>query len=558
MSDNYLNKDEYTTLTFGQQKYRVEVWIYNQMDGFDPVLVPTYAINELIIEETLKNWSVNGSITIKNDVEFLEKGSLKFVYRQTNLDQTKAKFLFRSDARNKIAIRIKPIVDNDSDYPDEYWQMSFDCLIYDFDDLNTSDNTSKLKKLKFVDERYQIFLEKNIEWSTSLYNQGMPGGSEANIPTGTENTTATTTDGGAGSSDMSRTMSSSEAIKSIISTASTLDSTPDGTPIKVGSSEGPQGIASPTNPINNFSNMWDKGSSDSYIQYTSPAFYSVLDDIDYVFGSLKASDGSPLILEFDRYDNPEGKQFSLVPLSYFFDNAEKNQVERLVLIDPTNPENSAPYNNRAPYEPNGGSYTQNFESPMASKIGSYELIPMESTDAYSLNNTPIHSYDFSKAEFTIEHTGNTVKDFYDDVQNYTNGLYGYSNSKQLLLNINQTKQKGLMMNNRFVARSFFPKKMSGVKMMKDFLFLNQAISFNAVGLTIRAPGKVIFIDRDTSTMEKNPFDDKVLGQWLIIKNTHKFSQEEYMNNIVATKVDVYNYWWEVLDSESNSNSSNNY
>jgi len=557
MNDTYLNNNEYTTLTFGQQKYTVEVWIYNQMEGFDPVLVPTYAINELVIEETLKNWSVSGSITIKNDVEFLEKGSLKFVYNQTNLDQKKANFLFRSDARNKIAIRIKPIVDNDSDYPDEYWQMSFDCLIYDFDDLNTGENTSKLKKLKFVDERYQIFLEKNIEWSTSLYNQGMSAGSDNNNPPDPTNTT-TGTYGGAGSSDISRTMASSEAIKSIISTASTLDSTPDGTPIKVGSSEGPKGIASPTNSINNFSDMWDKGSSDSYIQYTSPAFYNVLDDIDYVFGSLKASDGSPLILTFDRYDNPKGKQFSLVPLSYFFDNAEKNQVERLILIDPTNPKNSAPYNNRAPYEPNNNSNIHNFESPMASKIASYELIPMESSDAYSLNNTPIHSYDFSKGEFTIEYSGNTAKDFYNDMQNYTNGLYGYNNSKQLLLNINQSKQRGLMVNNNFISRSFFPKKMSGVKMMKDFLFLNQAISFNAVGLTIRAPGKVIFIDRDTSTMEKNPFDDKVLGQWLIIKNIHVFSQGEYTNNIFATKVDAYNYWWDVLDSESNSNSSNNY
>ena len=61
-----------------------------------------------------------------------------------------------------------------------------------------------------------------------------------------------------------------------------------------------------------------------------------------------------------------------------------------------------------------------------------------------------------------------------------------------------------------------------ISMLKDFLMLNQALYFNATGLTIRTPGKFLFVDRDSSTADKNPFDDKFLGQWLITKIVHYF------------------------------------
>lgn len=541
-SQNY-----FTTTCLNNQQYNIEVWIYNQIDGFDPVLVPVYFIEELIIDETLKDWEVSGSITIKNDFEILEKGAPSV----NGSPQTKANFLFRSDARNKIAIRIKPVVDNDSAYPDEYWQLSFDCIITDYEDLPTNNPQSKLKKINFIDERYVILSEKNIEWSTALYNQnGVIYSSGTKIKTLT---------------DSDKFMSCSDAVKSVISTAATMNSSPAGistadatmsgdsfiepsSVIRVGSSKGPSGLANPDYPLNNFSNLWDKGSPDSQIIYTSPANNRVWDDIDYISSTMKASDGGPLFLRLDRYDRVGGKQFSLLPLSYYLNNAANHQIERLLFSEGIDTKNSQPYCPRAPYDLNQTSNVLNFQSGVASRIGSYELLPMESDDDYDFNNNPIHTYDFTKGQFTIEFKGNCVKDFYNDIQQYMGGLYGYNKSKQLLLHINQTKQKGLMINNLFIPRTTYPKKLAGVSMMKKFLFLNQAIAFQTQGLTIRTPGKFVFLDRETSTLEKNPFDDKVLGQWIITRVRHIFSKNAYTNNIIATKMDAFNKWWDVLDT----------
>jgi hypothetical protein len=542
-----LNYNSQNVLLIRDQPYLVEVWIYNQLAKFKPLNIPIFFIEELVIEEELHNWHVSGSITLVNDHEIFERGALSQTYSNLpgspHLDQKQASFLFRSDARNKLAIRIKPIPDNNTVLSDKQWQMSYDCVVYDMEDLKTDNPQKKLKKLNFIDERYQIFLERNIQWSTASYNNGK------GIPNSTP------------SSDASKAMLTSDAIKSIITTASSDNSNPQGKIIKVGSSLGPKGIDNPTYPINNFNNNnWDAGSSDSYVQYTSPANSNVLDDLDYVMSCIKGSDGSPLFLRLDRYDNTGGKNFSLIPLSYYFKNAQKNQIERLTIEDGVDVLTAPPYINRAPinYGVSDSEAIVNFESVIASRISNYEFIPMSAADDFSLNNNILHNFSFSQGQFNIEYTGNKITDVYKNVQKYTESLFGYKNSNQLLMHINQTKQKGLSFRNKYIAKNFRPAGMAGVDMMNRFLLLNQAISFTTAGLTFRSPGNFIFIDRNTSSAEKNPFDDKALGQWMITKVNHTFTKNYYVNNVIGVKVDAYNNWWDVLDPETNSSNGSNY
>jgi hypothetical protein len=119
------------------------------------------------------------------------------------------------------------------------------------------------------------------------------------------------------------------------------------------------------------------------------------------------------------------------------------------------------------------------------------------------------------------------------------GLFNLSNNSngQIIMNINQTKQNGLMNRNYFTPQSFFMKDMPLMQMIKDMVFLSGGLYFQTLGLTIRTPGKFVFIDRLVSS--KNSFDDKFLGQWLITKVTHFFTKAQYMNDIVATKIDAY-------------------
>jgi hypothetical protein len=75
-------------------------------------------------------------------------------------------------------------------------------------------------------------------------------------------------------------------------------------------------------------------------------------------------------------------------------------------------------------------------------------------------------------------------------------------------------------------------------MILDAVFLGQSISFQCLGLTLRTPGKFIFIDR-LGAGEKNAFDDRFLGQWMITGVSHLFTQETYVTEVVANKIDSF-------------------
>jgi len=536
------------------QKFYIEIWMYNQLDDskFPPFAVDFYFVKGLAIEENLSTWVARGWIVLSNDFEMFERGSLskKNLGAKGGDDRKKieAPFLFRSDGRNKISIRIYPISNStdagigstDTELPPEQWEMSYDFVIYDIEDLPTGSSAKKLRKFYFWDERYQLMLERNIEWSTSLY-----GPNAGNI----------------GSKDADRAMpicglsninGQEGAIESIIKTAASNESSPSSPVIMVGSTQGPSGIGQPDIPLNNFNEKnWDSGSKDSTVQYTSPANSNVIEDINYVFRYAKAKDNSPLFLTFDRYL----KQWGLVPLSYYFENAKQNQIERIVLALGEDPLGTEPRVDRAPMDQS--SNIQNFQSGIASKITSYKLSPMVSLDDMALTNKPLHTYDFSLGQFNITYTGNKITDLTDNMGKMAqSGLFGYQNSNQLLININKTKTLGLNVKNMFQPTTYVKDtqgitNLPGIGMQYDFIFLNQSIFFSAPGLTLRTPGKFLFIDREVSTGEYNPFDDKCIGQWMITKVTHLFTKTKYTTDVIANKIDIFHSWWEEVDSNTN-------
>jgi hypothetical protein len=339
-------------------------------------------------------------------------------------------------------------------------------------------------------------------------------------------------------------MTCSDAIKEIIKTAASDYSNLNSSSLKVGSKSGPSGLNKPDCPLDNFDDQnWDKGSEDSKIVYTSPANSNCLYDLEYVLSGMKSSDNAPIVFGVDRYLKNIGRQWFLKPLTDYFKKAKENQIERLFIGDTVN--STKPYINRGPLD------APNFQSPIASRILSYELVPMSCVDDNNLTHTPIHSFDYTQSQFNIEFEGNKITDLLDNFKGYAQqGLYSYQSGKQLLLNVNKTKQTGLMLNNKFVPRSIYPKGMSSIKMAKNFFYLNQTIYFQIYGLPIRTPGKFIFIDRETSNGEKNPFDDKALGQWMMTNVIHSFSKDFYVNEVIAQKVDVFSSWFSELDKDA--------
>jgi hypothetical protein len=274
------------------------------------------------------------------------------------------------------------------------------------------------------------------------------------------------------------------------------------------------------------------------IFYTSPANNNVLDDMEYIISNIISKEGNPAFLRFGR--STQDKFWNLVGLEKYFRDAEKEQVERLIIEDGVEPRK--PYIPRAPS--NFSSDIQNFMSGIASRIKQYKFSPMVAVDDNRILNSPLHHYDFTTGRFNIFYGENTAKEVINQMTNAgKQGLYSLKQaSSHVLLNLNQTKNTGIMLKNMFSPKPFIPTNFPKVQMMKDALYLNESVCFITNGLTIRSPGRFIFIDYSNSN-ESNPFDDRFLGQWMMTKVVHLFTQDNYVTEVVANKIDTFSRLW---------------
>ena len=576
MAENPLGLSNYAAATnpvtinnvqsIDDQPYYVSIWLYNQITGQDPFQIPYIIIDSLSIEETLSDWNTKGWVVINNHFEIIEK-----YFPGT----TKAPTIFRTDGRNRLRLQLCPIIETslnfkfstsltDSGVSDEVrkkWEICLDCVIYDIEDVEVPNSIYKKKKLYFYDERYQIFSEKNIEWSTAVQGRREEGLDDTSYSTkgGTPTGSSSIISASSGAKDVDRACSANSALKSLIKEAGKDPAASNGH-IKVGGGT----IDAPTNEITTDPSTdvgWYKGTSDNNILYTSPAYSSVNDDIDYVLNFCGSKEKGPCFLNITRWENPSiGKVFQLYTLKDYFDEVKRNeQVEHLIIEDSTIENNLGSTENAAasiqpyvPKAPNSESTNiKNFVSGRASIIKSYRFSPMVSSDDDRISTTPLHQFDFATGTFKIQFTDNKINDVYDSMTTYAKDtLYSFTNSDaHVLLNINKTKNTGVMLKNHFESLQIMPKFLPQTNMVRDSLFLNECISFIVAGLTIRSPGRFIFIDKLSSTGDPNPFDDRFLGQWLIIKVVHLFAQGQYISEVTATKVDTFRKLWDKEDSQ---------
>ena len=532
------------------QFFNIEIWMYNGLKKFKPFAVPFFFVNELLIEDSIDDWNVKGYITIVNDYEILERK-----FNDPERGSFEPPFLLRTDGRNKLSIKISPVTNSKEPLPRDIWEMSYDFVIYDIEDLQTENASKKLRRFYFWDERFQILLERNLEWSTAVYG---PNNGKINAH------------------DIERAMPASDAIKSIIKTAASNSSNPttaSNSSNQTTASNGENGSQEikigfvkesdfkmdlNTTKLPSLDSMksndkegdlavfdnerWDSGADgdDGKVLYTSPSNACALDDLNYVYSYMKAKDGSPLFLKLDRYGDNQ-KAFTLVSLQNYIKDADKNQIERIVLRDNVDNTKKAPKISRAP----DGS----FQSPIASIIDDYRLVTMTPKDDMNIANTPLSNYNFKTGAFNIYKKDNFAKDLIKKMTDMCKlGLHSFKvSSAQVALNLNKTKTSGLATKNAFTARHFFPKDIVGVSMIKNFMLLTQCLNFKAPGLTSRQSGKFIFVDIDSSDDIASPFEDKFLGQWFLTKVTHHFTKEAYSTDVIAVKPDLFRKWFDELD-----------
>lgn len=506
-------------IQLGGDYYQVDICIYSFAQNLEPFNVPCRFINQLVIEETLNNWDVKGYITLESYGEVLERGALN-----ENGDFITPPLLLRNDARNKISINLKPCLTRtrDGSAPDfanvpPEWTASFDCVIYDVQDVSTNNPEIKLRTFYFRDERYQILSERNLEWSTSKELKANPMAKDAE-----------------------KTISGNEIIKKLLTAAASVGAGGT-TKLKVGFNE-KGSINEPNLDLDMFSSEWDVGPPDpeSKLLYTSPANSSALSDINYILQNTKSSDGSPVILDYGRQMN--NKMWQLYSFKKLFENSSTKQVEWMIIHDGVEPGSGTPSIPRA--DTQNLSNINNFQSGIASKILKYEYSPMAPLDDSRFLNTAVHGYDNTKGEYKIHFEKNSLSKLLSETKSIAAGLY--TKGENLKLNVNKTKSSSIAFRNVYRSERYFLPDQALMKNIKDFIFLNDAVFLQLPGLTLRSPGKFIYIDRKYYLDSK--FDDKFLGQWLITKVSHIFTKDTYINDIIATKIDSAKALWPENDA----------
>jgi len=519
------------------QNYYIEIVFYNQIEGETPVKIPFLFVDSLLIHETLQYWPTTAEIVINTDFELFNRGITTKIFPSPDNSQKvsmKAPYIDRPDGRNRVSIRIYPInVDNpdESNYPKDKWEMSYDFVVVDIQDMDTQNAQRKKRKYVLVDERYQILNERNIEWSTAIFKAKELNQRPYQL------------------TDEAASMNPNLLLKEIIKLTGTNLKGSTSDTIKVGYLEG----GSILDPTIDFANIdeenWDVGNDSNKLKANTIADSYAIDDVNYILAHCVSSNDYPVLLDFGR--SSEDKSWKLISLEDIFKTSNDEQVERLFIEDSLGGDDgSTPHVARA--LDNESTNTKNFTSIVASRINKYKFSPMVGADDSKIINNVLHWYDHSLGEFVIKMKDNSAVSVLETMKKMANaGLYSFQNGNgaQIVSVVNQTKAQGYMTKNSLsVSNRFISPVATRNKMLLDLLFLNQSISFQSLGLTIRAPGRFIFIDRIASG-DSNPFDDRFLGQWLVTGVKHYFSAKTYITEVVATKVDSFGKLWSEIDNK---------
>ena len=485
-------------LRLNNQDYEVSITLYNTQGLAFPINASS--IVSLMIEENTQNWFKTGSMILNNAYNVLEKRANEFTPANAN-------YKFRNDGRDLLFINIKPIVENQffekEPFEPEFWEMNYVFVVYDTEDLPGDTIRDKNLKLYFWEADYQICTETNADWSTNevLYNLHPEFLGRSSQLT-----------------DEQRKVPTGLALKDLIS--KTLDG-------KISTQI--------------FSDEWDPGSSKIF--YTPSVDNTSEMDITYLIKRHTCStkedgiDGDVPVFTRTRFD----KSWILMPLSLFLSKAVNNQqhagpyqLEQFYIATSEAGSVIIPSLPHTPPDPTG---KRNITLGQLSTITNYQFVNMAAVDNTNLFvNTPCIYNNIANKQFGMDLKDNTIesiKAFFQD--NYIS-KFKYTSNPEALLAINKTKTESITLNTVYSYGSKqierYPEARNAI--LESGVFLNQCLTFTVPGSTFRQINKFIGLDRAMGNIDSD-FDEKFLGQWLVTRVLHEFTQTTYNNTITAVK-----------------------
>lgn len=540
----------YSTQKYNSIEHDIDLYLDNSGDFTKPkryYLNPS-AVLGLQISDTVNDWIVDGSITIMYTPEepLPDHGSSTGQSKSTatnGIEQAAAEngetlrtYTFRGDGYDLLRIMIMPNTDTTKDGTgiainknDTRWMLSYVFSIYDVEDVNDIPELQgnpasymKCLKLKFHDVRYQMLQTINLEYSTSMPKD----------PALTPNF----------DSEIAKkqgVLYTGDILRDIFNEALAKPENGGHEEFKIPTESNPK---------------WDKGKGEFF--YTSPAQYSAADDVEYIYShhvsetELKGVDEVKLydmcLLHTDRADTfGKLEPIVLTPLTEFFKKAGKEkpgelQKEHFFITATTKEEKNVTNLHRAPM----GDLSQDVDlkTTKYGQIISYSFVDMSPlVNSNMFATAPVCSVDIAKREFKIEFSGNDIKSAKKVIaKSYISELYkkGSDNEEKLFLPVIHKNKKDLNIFPTFSLNGNNPiaRQRNGIhNLIYTGLFQNACICFKVYGLTWRESGTFIGIDKTTGCAD-NDYNNKLYGQWFVVRVDHLFETGAYVNVIYAVKV----------------------
>jgi hypothetical protein len=494
------------------RRYKFQAFLLNQ--DARAIGIRRGAIDELIIVDDILDWYHKGIMTFSNPDDIIERStSIHEGKNTTDTVNIIDPYRFRGDCRDFLYILLEPHLDSgdeqitgDLESPSHTIQLLFS--IFAVERIPGQHKRDKKIKIHFHDYKYQLMREKNLYYSTAknMKSEGKHSGSH--IPIKQANNT-------------DREKYTGEIIQDII-TKSLPDTDTDGL----------------------FSYHWNFGGTK--LMYTTPSQYKAIDDLNYILDRHTASEASnygPCILRNERTT----ERWELLPVADFFKRATHQggpgayQTEHfLISFDgksgigiPPSPKTFG-FKNQTPIT--------NYHYPDLSVINDFSFSEIQGQDCQMYLNTIImHKYNKGNKLFNVdlsEHGIDNTRKFFQD--NYINNTFGgesghgvtswlSDSARESNLNIRVGSSGGHQSSPIATGRN---------KTLLSALLLGNAIQFNVQGESSRRAGVWICLDRRNEYID-NEYDEKVLGQYLVTKVTHRIDQNGYSNGIVGVKPYLY-------------------
>lgn len=538
-----------TIQKYNEVDHEIDLYLDN---GDSKFYINPAAVLNMTIDDTLVNWVVDASITFMylpddapGDLGKISGQSSDTIIKgaKENADGLKT-YQFRADGFDKLRISLCPISQTFGEGKnqdvlnissgDPKWTLSYIFSVYDVEDVNDAPGLKgplakylKCLKLSLRDIRCQVLKSANIEYSTSYSPDGNPGSMLAN-------------------GNPQLTLKTGLIMKEILDKVLTDED------LGGDASFGFRG-----------SEDWDEGGSEIF--YTSPAQWSALDDINYVYGQHTSTttvgkgdikDFSLLYAKRSQTGSGYISDLCLGPVSKLFETAldgseaGEDQIEHFFVTSHTTEDSVTNRTWKAPFSQSTDRDLKTFKFGQIISYSYVDISPEFNTHAFT--NTPVYSVDIGQRIFDMKFTQNTVEEARDAIgESYISKLFseGGSPTSLFLPTIHTHKSYGagtkaqgsnvfpvFSLNGEQNELAAITRQKNGIaQLLYTGLFHTSCICFTTFGLTHREPGKFIGID-DVNKSEDTDYNNKVFGQYFIIKVVHGFEAGAYINSIYALKL----------------------